>query len=523
MGVFREGQFAALEQRLRKVEKDLQTKIAPESQLDAGHSSQQIGLVNFYVSAMKIELTLAKLEAKSKDLIDLAGLTRAVEALGELTNDFVSTVQGLRDKVTDSLKNAARAIRPIVRRVTVGLRTMVSWVLRSSRRNAERVKSGEAQLTADSLSVPPPVLGQPDLTERLPDWSIRNLFLHIDPAAFEREHAEGISEEVKSQLRAGRLTAWGRQILSSRLLPMVEIPPIYWGNAHFVYQLDPTNSGITDTFSSRSGSRMPEYADVQVNKAQALNIWPPKDLLPPGEGGQRRFQIGDSVRFRAESRLRLSFDIATEEVGTVLGVEPHLPQTGPTYRIQVQFPRLVPFSFSFEYELVNPAPERMIQIRIWLKRAPTDPKERDPRYQEELNQFSQALRTVGTVVAQRGVAFDSANVRGYPIGEFVVSFHTIGPTLEDTLVSWLRSRSGRSIRIKVGEFEAEARKIEEVHALVEAARFFQETRSSRRIAGGRLTRFTLGEVWKSRQGRRAVIIATEDDDHRGKLHFEDSG
>jgi hypothetical protein len=411
--VGREGQLAALEQRLLKVENDLQTKIAPESRLDEGHSPQQIGLVNFYVNAMKIELILARLETKARDLIDLASLTRAVEAIGELTTDFISTVQGLRDKVTESLKNAALAIRPTVRRVAVGLRTMVSWVRRSARRIAGRVHFVEArlvaesQLVAESLSVPPPVIGQPLLTE----------------------------------------------------------------------------------------------------------------------GEQRRFQIGDTVRFRADSRLRLSFDIATEEVGTVVGVEPHPPQTGPSYRVQVQFPRvLVPFAFSFEYELVKPAPERMIQVGIWLKRARTDPKERDPRYQEELRQFSQSLRTVGTVVAQRGVAFDSVNVRGYPFGEFVVSLtDAIGPTLGDILASWLQHRSGRSIRIKVGEFEAEARKKEDVHTLVQAARIFQETRSSRPITGGRLARFTLGEVWRSRQGRRAVIIATEDDDHRGKLHFEDSG
>lgn len=71
----------------------------------------------------------------------------------------------------------------------------------------------------------------------------------------------------------------------------------------------------------------------------------------------RRFQVGDVVRFRAQSRMRLSFDIASDENGTVVGVEPHPPQTGPTYRVEVEFPRArVPYIFKFEYELVKAAP-----------------------------------------------------------------------------------------------------------------------------------------------------------------------
>lgn len=71
----------------------------------------------------------------------------------------------------------------------------------------------------------------------------------------------------------------------------------------------------------------------------------------------RRFRVGDVVRFRAQTRVRFSFDIAVDELGTVTGVEPHPPQTGPTYRMDVRFPRaLVPGVFRFEYELVKAAP-----------------------------------------------------------------------------------------------------------------------------------------------------------------------
>jgi transcriptional regulator with XRE-family HTH domain len=71
----------------------------------------------------------------------------------------------------------------------------------------------------------------------------------------------------------------------------------------------------------------------------------------------RRFRVGDVVRFREQTRVRFSFDIGADEVGVVVEVEAHPPQTGPTYRMSVQFPRaLVPGVFRFEYELVRAAP-----------------------------------------------------------------------------------------------------------------------------------------------------------------------
>lgn len=77
-----------------------------------------------------------------------------------------------------------------------------------------------------------------------------------------------------------------------------------------------------------------------------------------GAGVQlRRFRVGDKVRFRSQTTARLNYDIQPDEIGTVVGVEPHPPQTGPTYRIEVQFPRaLVAYVFRYEYELVKATP-----------------------------------------------------------------------------------------------------------------------------------------------------------------------
>jgi transcriptional regulator with XRE-family HTH domain len=75
----------------------------------------------------------------------------------------------------------------------------------------------------------------------------------------------------------------------------------------------------------------------------------------------RRFRVGDRVKFRPQTRVRLSYDIAADELGTVVAVEPHPPQTGPTYRIMVQFGERSPlaFVFKFEYELAHPVVESL--------------------------------------------------------------------------------------------------------------------------------------------------------------------
>lgn len=74
--------------------------------------------------------------------------------------------------------------------------------------------------------------------------------------------------------------------------------------------------------------------------------------------GPRRFQVGDLVKLRPGSRVGYGFSpvIHPDEVGEVVDVEPHPPQTGPTYRVAVRFSggRDVAFTFSFEFVLVKP-------------------------------------------------------------------------------------------------------------------------------------------------------------------------
>jgi hypothetical protein len=77
------------------------------------------------------------------------------------------------------------------------------------------------------------------------------------------------------------------------------------------------------------------------------------------EGGvvkMRRFRAGDLIRLRPQSRLHTH---VKSEIGKVVEVEPHPPQTGPTYRVWAAFPGSDRLNgiFSFEFELVKAAPE----------------------------------------------------------------------------------------------------------------------------------------------------------------------
>jgi transcriptional regulator with XRE-family HTH domain len=71
----------------------------------------------------------------------------------------------------------------------------------------------------------------------------------------------------------------------------------------------------------------------------------------------RRFQLGDIVRLRPQSRVGLNFQpfITPKDTGEVTEVEGHPPQTGPTYRMTVRFSgsRVAHGIFKFEFELVK--------------------------------------------------------------------------------------------------------------------------------------------------------------------------
>jgi transcriptional regulator with XRE-family HTH domain len=107
-----------------------------------------------------------------------------------------------------------------------------------------------------------------------------------------------------------------------------------------------------------------KYDGEPSKLAKAKNVLESAGVIFIEEDGEaagirlRRFQVGDLVRFRPQTNVRYSYNIATDEIGTVVEVEPHPPRTGPTYMMMVKFPSQVlplPYVFRFEYELVKAA------------------------------------------------------------------------------------------------------------------------------------------------------------------------
>jgi len=96
-------------------------------------------------------------------------------------------------------------------------------------------------------------------------------------------------------------------------------------------------------------------------------------------------------------------------------------------------------------------------LRLTLGRAPADAAAFSPAYQTELQQFYQQVRAAGLRVS--AVAFTKDRARGGGlVGDFVVPLaQTPGPALAQATIAWLQGRTGRSVRLKFGDSESEAR------------------------------------------------------------------
>jgi len=135
-----------------------------------------------------------------------------------------------------------------------------------------------------------------------PNMTIRDLFFHIAPDV--HTHSEQslwreVAREIKDKFSLGDLCAWGREISNSRRLPLAPIETKYWRSAGFTYWFfdGDTDAVQAHTFKERDLDGIDkEYADVQVNRAEVLAIWP-EDEMP-----RQRLRFGDIVR-RDEDQL----------------------------------------------------------------------------------------------------------------------------------------------------------------------------------------------------------------------------
>ena len=109
-------------------------------------------------------------------------------------------------------------------------------------------------------------------------------------------------------------------------------------------------------------------------------------------------------------------------------------------------------------------------VEVELIPAPDDPEVSSPEYQAGLTALTAPLHAAGIRFTQRAIAYDSVDVHGFPLGEFVVPLATVaGSVFGTAIVAWLQGRAGRKVRLKVGDIEAEARTTEEIEQLLAKA------------------------------------------------------
>jgi hypothetical protein len=76
---------------------------------------------------------------------------------------------------------------------------------------------------------------------------------------------------------------------------------------------------------------------------------------------------------------------------------------------------------------------------------------------------------------------DSVDAVGGFTGEFVALVKTLGPPGIAALGGWVAGRSGRKVRLKIGDVEAEAGTREEVEKLLAMARDHKQDDEPKRI------------------------------------------
>lgn len=116
-----------------------------------------------------------------------------------------------------------------------------------------------------------------------------------------------------------------------------------------------------------------------------------------------------------------------------------------------------------------------------MVKAEDEPGGGDPAFQQELSHFSGALRGEGIPYSQSALALDAVDAHGFPLPEFVVAMKTLGPptitAIAGYAAAWVQGRSGRKVRLKIGEIEAEGRTVDEIEQLLKKAATFQDRHS----------------------------------------------
>lgn len=116
-------------------------------------------------------------------------------------------------------------------------------------------------------------------------------------------------------------------------------------------------------------------------------------------------------------------------------------------------------------DLIEPEPE----LRLRLIAAPDDPALSSPEYQKELRDFYQALESEGVEASPIRYAHDAVGGGGGLTREFTLIVTTLAPIVAAAAAvagAWLHAKYGRKLRVKFGDIEGEAPRLEELEKAV---------------------------------------------------------
>jgi hypothetical protein len=117
-----------------------------------------------------------------------------------------------------------------------------------------------------------------------PDWTLRELFLHIEPDVLDTDNGwERIGRDILDKLSTGQLSAWGRARRQARETNLAPIPTAFWANATFTYFFFAEDATDQDHAIEGIGVFQSSYSDIRVNRAQALSFWPEKSTTPTSD------------------------------------------------------------------------------------------------------------------------------------------------------------------------------------------------------------------------------------------------
>ena len=116
-----------------------------------------------------------------------------------------------------------------------------------------------------------------------------------------------------------------------------------------------------------------------------------------------------------------------------------------------------------------------MELQISMIPSPEDPPWGSDAYQSELRNLGVSLRADGLEIREVGSHSVREGCVACISGEWRVKLGaTLGPALQAPVGSWLQARRGRTVRLTIGETEADVRTVDELVSVIKIAKSYQE-------------------------------------------------